>query len=122
MKVGNRHFLKYAGAEPPRQMRKEQLQKQNAYVAGLNYEKPLDSPDRPSNMDKAAQARPIPDADNPSKITSAVDSAPQPAPESQGATTIQGSPVDSGGTRTAINTAGADAPEKDAGRVIQETA
>jgi len=122
MKVGNRHFLKYAGAEPPRQMRKEQLQKQNAYVAGLTYEKPLDSPDRPSNMDKAAQARPIPDADNPSRITSAVDCVPQPSPESQGTTALGGSSVESGGTQTAIGTAAVDAPEKEAGRVIQEKA
>ena len=70
MKVGNRHFLKFAGAEPPRQMRKEQRQEHNAYVAGLTYEKSPDSPDRPSNMDKAAQSRPIPDADNPSMILS----------------------------------------------------
>ncbi|MBI4805547.1 MAG: hypothetical protein HY795_09965 [Desulfovibrio sp.] len=122
MKVGNRHFLKYAGAEPPRQMRKEQLQKQNAYVAGLTYEKPPDSPDRPSNMDKAAQARPIPDADNPSKISSAAASTPQPSPESQGTSTIPVNPADSGETQAPTSAARVDAPEKDAGRVIQETA
>jgi hypothetical protein len=122
MKVGNRHFLKYAGAESSSQMRKEQLQKHNAYVAGLTYEKPLDSPDRPSNMDKAAQARPIPDADNPSKRVSSMDSPPQPAPESQETTAVQGNPVSSGGTQTDISTPGTDVPEKDAGRVIQETA
>jgi len=122
MKVGDRHFLKFAGAEPARQMRREQLKDQNAYAAGQIYEKPLDSPDRPSNMDKAAQSRPIPDVDNPSMILSRVDSSPPAASESQVTTTVQQLPENSAGTQTVASESEADAPEKDAGRVIQEKA
>lgn len=122
MKVGDRHFLKFAGAEPTRQMRKEQLKEQKAYAAGQTYEKPLDSPDRPSNMDKAAQSRPIPDVDNPSMILSGADSSPPAAPESQVTTTVQQIPENSAGTQAVASESGTDAPEKDAGRVIQEKA
>ncbi|GAB6038435.1 hypothetical protein JCM15519_29940 [Fundidesulfovibrio butyratiphilus] len=43
-------FLRYAGAPSVREMRKTQSVASEAMRAGEVYEKPLDSPDRPSNV------------------------------------------------------------------------
>lgn len=93
MKIWDRHFLRFAGAEPPRQMRKEQRLAHDAYSAGVAYEKPLDSPDRPSNMDRAALERVmngLPDADNPSKI--AAPAFRPPIPEGEELTVVKDGP------------------------------
>lgn len=86
VKIPDRHFLKYAGADSPRLMRKEQRLAQNAYVAGLTYEKPLNHPDRPENMDRKrleSVANGLPDTDNPSKITESTRAFKPPLPEGQ---------------------------------------
>lgn len=45
-----RGFLRYAGAPSVREMRKAQSAASVAMRAGETYEKPQDSPDRPSNI------------------------------------------------------------------------
>jgi hypothetical protein len=84
-KIWDRHFFKYAGAEPPGQMRKEQRKAHNAYVSGLTYEKPKDSPDRPDNIERAAAERvkDLPEVDNPSKILGAMSAFRAPFTEGE---------------------------------------
>ena len=53
MKISDRHFLRFAGAEPARQMRKEQRLAHDAYSQDVAYERPLNHPERPSNKDRA---------------------------------------------------------------------
>jgi len=86
MKIWDRHFLRYAGAEPARQMRKEQRLAHDAYSQGVAYERPLNDPERPSNMDRAFREgilNSLPDSDNPSKIAAALSSFQPPVPEGQ---------------------------------------
>jgi len=95
MKIPDRSFLKFAGAEPARVMRKKQLQAEAAYVSGLTYEKPLDSPDRPSNIERKAQeslATGLPDSDNPSKIMAQASSFRAPYPEGEEPGVVKDSP------------------------------
>lgn len=95
MRIWDPHFLRYAGAEPARQMRTDQRKARNAYVSGLTYEKPLDSPDRPSNMDRKFQesiATKLPEVDNPSKIMASDGEFHPPVPEGQEITVLKDSP------------------------------
>jgi len=76
-------------------MRKEQRLAQNAYVSGLTYEKPLNHPDRPDNIDRKrleSVANGLPDADNPSKITESARAFKPPLPEGQEEAVVRDSP------------------------------
>ncbi|MFP5223197.1 MAG: hypothetical protein ACLGSA_12980 [Acidobacteriota bacterium] len=111
MKIWDRHFLRYAGAEPARQMRKEQRLAHDAYSQGVAYEKPLDHPERPSNMDRAFREgilNSLPDSDNPSKIAASLNSFRAPVPEGEELTVVKDGPDNP--TTIAANAAAAPAP------------
>lgn len=95
MKISDRNFLRYAGAEPARQMRKEQRLAHDAYSQGVAYERPLNDPERPSNKDRAfleGVLNSLPDSDNPSKIAAAMGSFQAPVPEGQELTVVKDGP------------------------------
>lgn len=95
MKIWDRHFLRYAGADPPRQMRKEQRLAHDAYSQAVKYERPINDPERPSNKDRAfieTVLNNLPDSDNPSKITAAMSSVQPPVPEGQELTVVRDGP------------------------------
>jgi len=95
MKIWDRSFLRYAGAEPARQMRKEQRLAHDAYSQGTAYERPLNDPERPSNKDRAfleGVLNSLPDSDNPSKIAAALSSFQTPVPEGQELTVVKDGP------------------------------
>lgn len=123
-KIGDRHFMRYAGAEPAKQMRKEQLKDAKEYAAGLAHERSLIKPgsrdakpppsiesDDPSFITKtlretpAAETKAPPiETDTPSYIAR---SMRQPAPAPQ---------------QAVPSSAPTDLPEQDTGRLIQEKA
>ncbi len=82
------HFLKYAGAPTVRQMYKQQRAASQAVQSSNIYEKPLDSPDRPSNILRSLEdGVTAHDIDNPSTILKAngefkppADAPPEPLP------------------------------------------
>jgi len=95
VKIPDRHFLKYAGADPAKQMRKEQRLAQNAYVSGLTYEKPLNHPDRPDNMNRKrleALASGPADPDSPSRINEALSAFKPPVAEGKEEGVVADSP------------------------------
>lgn len=95
MKIWDRHFLRNAGAEPARQMRKEQRLAHDAYSQDVVYERPLNHPERPSNKDRAfleGLLSSLPDSDNPSKIAAAMSSLQAPVPEGQELTVVKDGP------------------------------
>lgn len=141
MKISDRHFLRFAGAEPARQMRKEQRLAHDAYSQGMAYERPLNDPERPSNKDRAFREgilNSLPDTDNPSKIAAAMGSFQAPVPEGQELTVVRDGP-DNPSTIAANASAAASAPhqaapldlppetrpvapEASSGRIVQEQA
>lgn len=95
MKIWDRHFLRDAGAEPAKQMRKEQRLAHDAYSQDVAYERPLNHPERPSNKDRAfleGLLNSLPDSDNPSKIAAAMSSFQAPVPEGQELTVVKDGP------------------------------
>ena len=84
MAIMDRHFLKYAGALPAKTMFSLQRLASIAFHKGDVYEKPLDSPDRPSNITKGIRdgtgANP---ADLPDNILAANSKFVPPVPEGQ---------------------------------------
>lgn len=143
MKIWDRHFLRYAGAEPARQMRKEQRLAHDAYSQAVAYERPLNDPERPSNKDRAfleGLLNSLPDSDNPSKIAASLSSFQPPVPEGQELTVVRDGPDNP--TTIAANAAAAApaqnqtapqpsdmpaetrpaAPEAGSGRIVSETA
>ncbi|KAF0234170.1 MAG: hypothetical protein FD177_1082 [Desulfovibrionaceae bacterium] len=143
MKIWDRNFLRYAGAEPAKQMRKEQRLAHDAYSQGMAYERPLNDPERPSNRDRAfleGVLNSLPDSDNPSKIAAAMSSFQAPVPEGQELTVVKDGP-DNPSTIAANAAAAAPArnqslplgldlpaetrpvaPEASSGRIVQEQA
>lgn len=113
MKISNRHFFRFEGAEPAKQMFKEQLTAAKAYAATRTYEKSPDDPDRPENIENAAQQRPLPDTENPSQILSALSAFKPPLPETPPGPDAQ--PALHSEPRLAV-------PERESGRVVQGTA
>jgi hypothetical protein len=113
MKIWDRHFLRDAGAEPARQMRKEQRLAHDAYSQAVKYERPFNDPERPSNKDRAfleGLLGSLPDSDNPSKIAVAMSSFQAPVPEGQELTVVKDGPDNP--TTIAANAAAA-APARD---------
>ncbi|WP_027189592.1 hypothetical protein [Fundidesulfovibrio putealis] len=111
MKISDRHFLRFAGAEPARQMRKEQRLAHDAYSQDVAYERPLNHPERPSNKDRAfleGLLSSLPDSDNPSKIAAALSSFQPPVPEGQELTVVKDGPDNP--TTIAANAAAAALP------------
>ena len=143
MKLGDRHFFKYAGAQPAREMRKEQRLESQAHVSGLVYEKPANHPERPSNMDRARLEKAAsgpPDPDSPASILESMRSFRQPVPEGQEEAIARGGPDSPSAILAAIgqnappaqappgagdlpaDMRAAPAPEAPQGRIVSETA
>ena len=85
------HFLKYAGAPPARQMFNQQRAAAQAAQEANASEKPLDSPDRPSNILRSLAEGTAQDIDNPSSITASLSAFIPPVREGEELTVVKDS-------------------------------
>lgn len=130
MKVGDRHFLKYAGGGvSTRVMRQEQRAETAEYMAAQVYEKPAGHPDRPDTMDRQRLEREALnhiEPDSPSAILGALRAARPPIPEGQEEAVSKGGPDSPSAILASMGQGASQAPgaqpEAAGGAIVSETA